>query len=90
MNDKSKFKNIIGKIGAIIFISIVVIVSLTFVGCMLESGGDMNEGTGSGAVWWLFLIIILLTGIPFLATRSTFYNCSCFLLQSKEKWYKNE
>ncbi len=44
MDDKTGFKNIIGKIGAIIFITIVIIVLLTFVGCMLESRGSTNEG----------------------------------------------
>ena len=76
MDDNSKFKNTIGKIGSIIFIAIVVIISLTFLGCILESSGDMNEGAGNGAVWWLFIIVIWVTGIPFLVTRYTCYSCS--------------
>ena len=89
MDNNSNFKNTTGKISAILFICIVVILSLTFLVCIKESNGSMNEGTGDGAIWWLFIIAIWITGIPFLVSRNTCYWCCFGLCRRKKKRKRN-
>lgn len=66
-NKEIKRNNKLGKISAIIFICTVIIILATFLICMLESKGSFNED-GDGAVWWLFIIVLLPTIVSFIVT----------------------
>ena len=90
MDNNNKYKNTIGKISAILFICIVIIISLTFIGCMIESEGETSEATAGGAVWWIFGIVILITGIPFLLSRGTCYRSSYRVFKKEKIGYRNE
>ena len=87
--DNNSFNNRTGKISAILFVCIVIILLLTFIVCIKGSNGSMNEGTGEGAIWWLFIIAIWFTGIPFLVSRNTCYYCCFSLFKRKKKRNKN-
>ena len=50
------------------------IVLALFVVLLVISGGDMNEGTGKGAVWWLLLPAIpLIYAVPILLILSVIH-----------------
>lgn len=66
-NKEIKRNNKLGKISAIIFICTVIIILATFLICMLESKGSFNEA-GDGAVWWLFIMAIWCSIVPFIVS----------------------